>query len=139
MRKHTRFFWVLIALTLVLEVGSLASRLNAQQTPTGSEAQQTPSGSQAQQPPSSGQQQPSQEPSQGSAQQSPNGQSGQAQGAQTFTGTIVKSGDKYVLQDTSSGKTYDIDHQDLIGQHVGRRVRVTGTLDPDGKTIHLGH
>jgi uncharacterized protein YdeI (BOF family) len=128
MRKHTRIFWVLAALAFVLEVGSLSSRVNAQQNPGGSQAQ-----------PSQPSQQPSQPPSQTSpSQQAPSAQAGQAAGAQTFTGTIVKSGDKYVLQDTATGKTYDIDHQDVVGQHVGRKVRVTGTLDPDGKTIHIG-
>ena len=129
MRKHTGIFCVLAALALVLEVGSLSSRVNAQQNPAGSQAQQ----------PSQPSQQPSQPPSQTSpSQQAPSTESGQAAGAQTFTGTIVKSGDKYVLEDTATGKTYDIDHQDIVGQHVGRKVRVTGTLDPDGKTIHIG-
>jgi hypothetical protein len=128
MRKHTRIFWVLAALAFVLETGLLSSRVNAQQNPGGSQTQ-----------PSQPNQPPSQPPSQTSpSQQPPNAQSGEAGGAQTFTGTIVKSGDKYVLQDTETGKTYDIDHQDIVGQHVGRRVRVTGTLDPDGKTIHIG-
>src|SRR5215472_7600003 len=120
MRKHTRIFWVLAGLAFVLEVGLLSSQVNAQQNP----ASQTS---------------PSQQPGQTSpSEQAPNAQSGQAAGGQTFTGTIVKQGDKFVLQDTATGKTYDIDHQDIVGQHVGRKVRVTGTLDPDGKTIHIG-
>src|SRR5437667_3801896 len=52
-------------------------------------------------------------------------------------GMIVKSGDKYVLQDSATGTTYDIDHQDEVSKHVGRKVQVTGTLDPNGKMIHL--
>lgn len=129
MRKHTRVFWILAAASLILEVGSLSFQLHAQQTPPSSQSQQPPS---AQQP---SQQSPTpQQPEQ----QTPSSQAGQSQGgAQTFTGTIVKSGDKYVLQDANSGTTYDIDHQDLVSQHVGRRVKVNGTLDPDGKTIHL--
>lgn len=63
------------------------------------------------------------------------GQSQQAQ-VQTFAGTIMKSGDKYVLQDTS-GANYDIDRQDLVKSHEGKKVRINGTLDPDGKTIHV--
>lgn len=54
--------------------------------------------------------------------------------AQTFSGTIVKQGDKYVLQD-ESGKTYDIDHQPEVAKFAGKRVRVQGTLDPSGKKI----
>lgn len=55
---------------------------------------------------------------------------------QTFAGTIMKSGDKYVLQD-ASGTNYDIDRQDLVKSHEGKKVRINGTLDPDGKTIHV--
>ena len=55
---------------------------------------------------------------------------------QTFSDTIMKSGSKYVLQD-ASGKTYDIDRQDGLKEYEGKQVRVTGTLDPDGKTIHM--
>ena len=40
MRDHARLFWVLAALAVVLEIGSLSSPLNAQQTPEGSQAQQ---------------------------------------------------------------------------------------------------
>ena len=79
--------------------------------------------------------QPSQPPAQ--QQQAPpdSSQSQQTQ-AQTFAGTIVKSGDKYVLQD-ASGTTYDVDRQDLVKSHEGKKVRINGTLDPDGKTIHV--
>lgn len=137
MRKHTRILWVLVGLAFVLEVGLLSSRVNAQENPAGTQAQPSQPSQQPSQPPS--QTSPSQQPGQTSpSQEAPSTQPGQAPGAQTFTGTIVKAGDKYVLQDTATGKTYDIDHQDIVGQHVGRRVRVTGTLDPDGKTIHIG-
>ncbi len=57
--------------------------------------------------------------------------------SQTFTGTIVKSGDKYMLQDAASGKNYDIDHQDQVKQYEGKKVRVHGTLDANGKMIHV--
>jgi uncharacterized protein YdeI (BOF family) len=148
MRKQTRIFWLLAGLAFVLEVSLLSSRVNAQQNPAGTQAQQPSQSSQepsqqqpSQNPPSQAPNQtsPSQQPNQTSpSQQAPNAEAGQAAGAQTFTGTIVKQGDKYVLQDTATGKTYDIDHQDIVGQHVGRKVRVTGTLDSDGKTIHIG-
>lgn len=60
--------------------------------------------------------------------------SGAAAGTQTFSGTVVKSGDKYVLKD-DSGKTYDIDHQDEVKKFEGKRVRVQGTLDPSTNKI----
>lgn len=78
--------------------------------------------------------QPQSPPSQQAA---PDGQSQSQQAqAQTFAGTIMKSGDKYVLQD-ASGTNYDIDRQDLVKSHEGKKVRINGTLDPDGKTIHV--
>lgn len=55
-------------------------------------------------------------------------------GSQTFTGTVVKQGDKYVLKD-DAGKTYDIDHQTDVAKFEGKRVRVQGTLDPSGKIM----
>jgi hypothetical protein len=54
--------------------------------------------------------------------------------AQTFTGTVVKQGDKYVLKD-DTGKTYDIDHQTDVAKFEGKRVRVQGTLDSNGKIM----
>lgn len=55
-------------------------------------------------------------------------------GSQTFSGTVVKQGDKYMLKD-DSGKTYDIDHQTDVAKFEGKRVRVQGTLDPSGKIM----
>jgi uncharacterized protein YdeI (BOF family) len=91
--------------------------------------QQPPS----QQPPS--QQQPNQPPGQS---QNPNaqGSSGQSD-AQVFTGVITKVGDKYMLQDSANGTSYGIDQQELAKKYEGQKVRIKGTLDPDGKTIHV--
>ena len=55
---------------------------------------------------------------------------------QTFSGTVEKSGDKYVLK-TDSGKTYDIDHQDDVKKFDGKRVRVQGKLDATGTMIQV--
>ncbi len=60
---------------------------------------------------------------------------GNANGVQTFTGTVTKQGEKYVLQDSATGKTYDIDHQDEVKKFDGKRVRVHGTLS--GNMIHV--
>jgi hypothetical protein len=61
----------------------------------------------------------------------------QSGAVQSFSGTVVKAGDKYVLQDEASGKTYDVDHQDEVQKFEGKRVRVKGTLDASGNMIHL--
>ncbi len=79
--------------------------------------------------------QPAPPPSQ-QQQTAPDSQGPSQAQTQTFAGTIAKAGDKYVLQDTS-GTTYDIDRQDLVKSHEGKKVRINGTLDPDGKTIHV--
>jgi Protein of unknown function (DUF5818) len=57
-----------------------------------------------------------------------------ASDSQSFTGTVVKSGDKYQLKD-DSGKTYDIDHQDDVKKFDGKRVKVQGKLDETGTKI----
>jgi outer membrane biosynthesis protein TonB len=53
---------------------------------------------------------------------------------QSFSGTVVKSGDKFALKD-DAGKTYDIDHQDEVKKFEGKRVKVQGTLDATGTKI----
>ena len=93
-------------------------------------AQQSDSQS-SQQPPS--QQQPNQQP----GQQSPGAQGSQQSDVQVFTGVITKVGDKYMLQDSANGTSYDIDQQELAKKYEGQKVRIKGTLDPDGKTIHV--
>ena len=57
-----------------------------------------------------------------------------ASDSQSFSGTVEKSGDKYVLKD-DSGKTYDIDHQTDVSKFEGKRVRVQGKLDASGSKI----
>ena len=100
---------------------SPSSQTPPSQTP---DTQQTPD----QTPPPSSRTPESQPPS-GSA-----ADSGAAAATQTFSGTVTKQGDKYVLKD-DSGHTYDIDHQDEVKKFEGKRVRVQGTLDPSTNKI----
>lgn len=58
--------------------------------------------------------------------------------AATFTGTIVKDGDEYVLRD-SSGTVYHLDDSSRAKQFEGKSVTVTGQLDADSKTIHVSN
>lgn len=126
--KRIQCAWVLGALALLFCFTlSLSAQQSTPSQPTDPAAQQP-----AQPPQSSAGQTPDSRPTPGAAQQA-----APASDGQTFTGTIVKSGDKYVLQDTASGSTYDIDHQDQLKQYEGKKVRVHGTLDPSGKMIHL--
>jgi hypothetical protein len=131
MKKRIQSLWFLSALILFLSVGVA---LNAQQTPP----QSPPADSQAQQPTQPSQAQPNQPPDQGE-QQTPDSQaqSSESAGAQAYTGTIVKSGNKYVFQDAASGNTYDIDHQDEVQKFEGKKVKVHGVLDANAKMIHV--
>ena len=47
----------------------------------------------------------------------------------TFTGIIVKSGDKLVLADAENGTTFQIDDQQKAQEFVGKKVKVSGVLD----------
>ena len=101
-------------------------------------AQTSPAGDPRYSPQQPGQmsgQQPQQQPRQDPATAGQPADSSQAAG-QVFTGTIVKSGDKFVFQDADSGTTYDVDHQDQVKQFEGKKVRIRGTLDASGK-IHV--
>jgi uncharacterized protein YdeI (BOF family) len=88
--------------------------------------------------PQSSQQQNQQKPGDQPGQQAPSTDSSRQQSdVQIFTGVIAKTGDKYVLQDSANGTSYNIDQQELAKKYEGQKVRIKGTLDPDGKTIHV--
>lgn len=54
----------------------------------------------------------------------------------TFTGTIVKDGENYVLRD-SSGGIYKLDDSSHAQTFEGKTVKVTGKLDANSKMIHV--
>ena len=160
MKNRFESFSLLLTLVVVLGLISWGGSLQAQQTPPQGqqptpETQQPPAQapdqpgpmpSPQQQTPSQDQQTPSsQQPStQAPSSQTPpdqtsgsQAQSSDAKGVQTFTGSVVKQGDKYVLQDAATGTTYDIDHQNEVKKFDGKKVRVHGTLDASGKMIHV--
>jgi len=56
--------------------------------------------------------------------------------AATFTGTVVKDGELYVLHD-SSGETFKLDDAERAKPFVGKTVKVTGELDEQAKVIHV--
>lgn len=149
----------LATLAVVLGLISWGSTLHAQtapSTPTDQTAPSAPTDQQAQPtptpdtPPTQQTQQPTPTPSpdtppaaqqppdqsQAPSDNSPSAAAPSASDGQTFSGTVVKSGDKYVLK-TDSGKTYDIDHQDEVKKFDGKRVRVKGKLDDSGTKIQV--
>lgn len=144
--KKVQSLWFLSALALFLSVGiSLSAQQTTPQTSTpdaqsqpstAPDTQSQPTATPEQAQPSTPEQaQPSQTPDD-AKKPAPESQMSNAQ-TQSFSGTIVKTGDKYVLQDDASGKTYDLDHQSAVQKYEGKKVKVNGTLDANGKLIHV--
>jgi hypothetical protein len=148
----------LATLAVVLGMISWGSALNAQTTPSIPTDQQTTQPTPTPDTPPT-QQKPETQPAPTpdnppAAQQTPNAQAPDAAApsapkdstptaaapsasdSQVFSGTVEKSGDKYVLK-TDSGKTYDIDHQDDVKKFEGKKVRVQGKLDDSGTKIQV--
>jgi Protein of unknown function (DUF5818) len=121
MKRRRQSLWILGALALTLGAAPLVAQHDSDTRSSSQPSQQQQQQDQNQAQPPAGQN---------------DSQAQSSDKTQTFSGTIVKSGSKYVLQD-ASGKTYDIDRQDGLKEYEGKQVRVTGTLDPDGKTIHM--
>ena len=141
-RFELPFIVALAVLFATITWGSLAqAQQTAPDTQQPSQQTQQPPDTQAP-PPSQTPQQPSQAPSTRSqpdpSTSAPNGSAqSDASGNKEFVGTVVKQGDKYMFQDAASGTTYDIDHQDEVKKFEGKKVRVHGSLDSSGKTIHV--
>jgi uncharacterized protein DUF5818 len=139
MKKQVQSLSYIGALVLFL---SVAISLNAQAPQTQQPEPQTQQAPQQAQPEPAQQAQPDRLPDQ-SGKQAPDAQaqssqtSSQTSGVQTFSGTIVKSGDKWVFQDAATGNTYDIDRQDEVQKFEGKKVTVHGTLDASAKMIHI--
>ena len=60
----------------------------------------------------------------------------QTAAAQSFSGTISKEAQSFILQ-VSQGVSYKLDNEKQVQQYEGQRVRVTGTLDPSINLIHV--
>jgi len=68
--------------------------------------------------------------------QQPDVQRANPPAAPTFKGTIIKNGTRYVLK-VSSNSAYQIDDQDRPKQYERKQVKIAGTLDGDGKSLHI--
>ena len=55
----------------------------------------------------------------------------------TFSGTILKNGDKFVLSDRASTIDFVLDDAKKASQFEGKKVKVTGTVDVASNTIHV--
>jgi heat shock protein HslJ len=143
MMTTTKSLLTLGALTLALSAAPLfAQQPDANSPSTGSASSQSQQPAQQPANPPSSQQPGQTDPNSPNSATPPAGQSGSDASAQSsadgqsFSGTVAKSGDKFVLQE-ASGKTYDVDRQEELKKYEGKQVRIKGTLDPDGKTIHV--
>ena len=57
--------------------------------------------------------------------------------AKACTEACVKKGAKYVLYDSATKRTYQLDDQAKPAEFAGDKVKVTGTYDTAAKTIHV--
>lgn len=55
----------------------------------------------------------------------------------TFSGTIMKKGDDFVLNDSAHKITYILDDAQKASQYEGKKVKVTGTVDVATNMIHV--
>ncbi|MBZ5681986.1 MAG: hypothetical protein LAO24_17950 [Acidobacteriia bacterium] len=59
----------------------------------------------------------------------------QAPANQTFTGTILKDGARYVLK--TGGTSYQLDDQDDVKHYEDKQVKVVGNLDVNRNILHV--
>jgi hypothetical protein len=57
--------------------------------------------------------------------------------AKTFTGTILKSGENFVLSESGTKSRYLLDNQDKARPYEGKNVKITGTIDGASNLIHI--
>jgi hypothetical protein len=57
--------------------------------------------------------------------------------AKTFSGTIRKSGENFVLSESSTKSNYLLDKQDTARPYEGKNVKITGTIDGASNVIHI--
>jgi uncharacterized protein YdeI (BOF family) len=56
---------------------------------------------------------------------------------QTFLGTILKNGDRFVLSDDARKIWYELDDQQAVSKFIDKKVKVTGTLDTTKNLIRV--
>ena len=113
---------------MVLHAGGAAGAGADAADPTPDPSPET----QPQQNPTAPQQYPPDSPAQGSQ----TSDKSQTSTAQSFTGTVSKEADSFILQ-VSKTVFYKLDNEQQVQQYEGQRVRVTGTLDTSINLIHV--
>ena len=64
-------------------------------------------------------------------------QAGNERDTKTFSGTIEKDGDRFILSDKASKLSYVLDDAEKASRFEGKKVKVTGTVDVASNTIHV--
>ena|SRR5216683_5007139 len=54
-----------------------------------------------------------------------------------FSGTIIKTGDNFVLSDAANKLSFVLDDAGKASPYEGKKVKVTGTVDVASNTIHV--
>lgn len=81
-------------------------------------------------------QQPNQDTEQQAGQPANSQTPTQQPAVQTFTGTIVKDAGRYLLK-VSSHNAYQLDDQEKAKRYEGKQVKIEGTLDAKGDSLHV--
>jgi hypothetical protein len=68
--------------------------------------------------------------------ESQDSQNQQGPSAQVFTGTIVKDESRYVLR-AADGASYQLDDQEKAKRYEGKQVKIIGSIDAHGTTLHV--
>jgi hypothetical protein len=76
------------------------------------------------------------QPDQAQLQQQPDQAQPDQSSAKMFTGTILKSGSRFVLKD-ASGQVFKLDDAASAKPYVGKAVKVIGQLDEQAMLIHV--
>jgi len=116
----------LLLLLALLSLSGLGISLSAQQTPS-----ETPS-----QPPSASDSQTPSAPDTTMPQSQTDATQGQ-QSARAFEGMIQKSGNQFVLQETTTQTSYQLDDQHKAKHFEGKSVKVMATIDPSTNQLHV--
>jgi hypothetical protein len=57
--------------------------------------------------------------------------------AKVFKGNVTRDNGQFVLMETGTKAKYWLDDQAKAKEHEGKKVTITGTLDPTSKVIHI--
>jgi Protein of unknown function (DUF5818) len=116
----------LLLLLALLSLSGLGIRLSAQQTPSETPSQ-PPSASDSQTPSAPDTTMPQSQTDATQAQQS----------ARAFEGMIQKSGNQFVLQETTTQTSYQLDDQHKAKHFEGKSVKVMATIDASTNQLHV--